>query len=645
MRSLVALLVLVGCDGTTIHLDGVRDSEAVETGTLNDTQTEDSGDTADSGVVDTADTAGKDTGDTASTDTADTATEDSGVVDTADTSDTAIVDTAIVDTADSSDTGVVDTGETATDPDPNDVDDDGDGWTENTGDCDDENLSKYPGAAETCNGLDEDCDGVADNGLAPLTTYADADSDGYGNASTTNTSCAIPAGYVADNTDCDDSDDTINPGMVEMAQNGKDDDCDALTTYEIGGAYSLEVADYKITGEDAGDYSGASLSMGDVNADGYDDLLIGQNTSNTGGAHLVYGPLTGDLDLGDAGVVEYTGATSRDRAGSAVTLAGDLNDDGRNDVVIGAWANSGSVYVDYSPGGGATTSMNLVLTSTGTQCGKKLAAGEVSGDGIDDLAVGCAGYVYILNGASVTGLTASDIQSGTSVIGENASYGLTPTLGGDVDGDGINDLLVGDQNDDSATGAVYLVYGPISSTTRLSGADSKVAGEAANDSAGAAVATGDLNDDGYDDVVIGATDENAYKGAAYIMYGPVASGNSDLSTADAKIEGDTCADCGAFGWAVAVGDLNNDGDADLAIGSSAANADTYFFYGAITGTMSALSADASFSNGGTNDYGGYALAMGDTNKDGYSDLLVGAYKEDSGGTEAGAAYLWLGTGL
>jgi hypothetical protein len=100
------------------------------------------------------------------------------------------------------------------------------GYVASAGDCNDAVATIHPGASETCNSLDDDCDGTVDDGATGAATwYADADGDGYGDASSTTTSCSMPGGYVASGTDCDDADSAVNPGATEVG-NGIDDDCD-----------------------------------------------------------------------------------------------------------------------------------------------------------------------------------------------------------------------------------------------------------------------------------------------------------------------------------------------------------------------------------------------------------------------------------
>ncbi|NUO07215.1 MAG: putative metal-binding motif-containing protein [Candidatus Brocadia sp.] len=108
------------------------------------------------------------------------------------------------------------------------VDFDGDGFTEVDGDCDDKNSSVNPKAQELRDGVDNNCDGQIDEGLK-ATFYEDADGDGYGNPQVTTQAYSPPSGYVANNTDCDDTNAVVNPGATEIKKNGIDDDCNPST--------------------------------------------------------------------------------------------------------------------------------------------------------------------------------------------------------------------------------------------------------------------------------------------------------------------------------------------------------------------------------------------------------------------------------
>ncbi len=113
-----------------------------------------------------------------------------------------------------------------------DTDNDADGWTTENGDCDDYNEDIYPGADETCNGEDDDCDGEEDNDpIDGSTWYEDYDSDGYGDPNVSMEACDRPEDYVANDDDCNDVNDEINPDGTEIDGNGIDEDCDG---YDFG---------------------------------------------------------------------------------------------------------------------------------------------------------------------------------------------------------------------------------------------------------------------------------------------------------------------------------------------------------------------------------------------------------------------------
>ncbi len=101
------------------------------------------------------------------------------------------------------------------------------GYVESGSDCEDEDASVYPEAVETCNGIDDNCDGQIDEGYSPQTWYKDMDNDGYGNSNITESACEQPMGYVSMGNDCDDDNDTINPGAEDIC-NGIDDNCDGV---------------------------------------------------------------------------------------------------------------------------------------------------------------------------------------------------------------------------------------------------------------------------------------------------------------------------------------------------------------------------------------------------------------------------------
>ena len=107
------------------------------------------------------------------------------------------------------------------------------GMVVDTSDCDDSNPAVYPGVTETCNGLDDDCDGSVDELMPEYTFYEDADGDGYGVSDSTTIACATPPGFADVDADCNDADDKVYPGAYEFCD-GEDDDCDGVVDDDCG---------------------------------------------------------------------------------------------------------------------------------------------------------------------------------------------------------------------------------------------------------------------------------------------------------------------------------------------------------------------------------------------------------------------------
>ena len=551
-------------------------------------------------------------------------------------------------------------------------------------DCDDSGAAVNPGATEVCNGVDDNCDGTADEDAAvdATTWYLDSDLDGYGTDSASRPACSQPSGYVAAGGDCDDGAIAVNPGATEICSNGVDDDCDGLAVgCTPSGDVSLGDADAILWGENASDLAGYALSWaGDVDGDGLDDLVVAARESDasgiySGSAYLVLGPVSSDLSLVSAHAI-FRGETYGDYAGSSVAGVGDVDADGFDDLLIGAsgqdagGGNAGVAYLLFGPVSGemdlGLADAALTGEDSGDQAGLAVsAAGDVDRDGYADFMVGSfasdlggtnAGAAYLVLGpvTADSGLASAHARLIGEVANDHAGSALAPV--GDIDGDGVTDLLVGAPGGDlggTDSGAAYLVLGPVTGDLGLGAADTRFIGDASDEAGTAVAGAGDVDGDGLDDLIIGAPGCDASgidAGAAYLMLSDIR-GDVALNTADARLLGDTAGD--AAGTSV-TGDADVDGDGfdDLVVGAindstsyTSAGA-AYLLLGPVSGDHYLSDAAARLLGRSADDLAGSSVALGgDANGDGYGDIVVGAQGEDTAGAAAGAAYLILGGGL
>ncbi|MCB9758554.1 MAG: FG-GAP repeat protein [Alphaproteobacteria bacterium] len=487
------------------------------------------------------------------------------------------------------------------------------GYVGDDTDCDDADGAVNPAATEVCNGVDDDCDGDTDEDDASdaSTWYADADGDSYGDAASTLTACAQPSGYVGDDTDCDDADAAVNPGATEVC-NGVDDDCDGNT--------------------DEDDASGASTWYADADGDSYGDAA---STATACAQPSGYVGDDTDCDDTDAAISPGEPEICDDNIDNDCDgdtdecLSGTVAASGADAVIVGTATND-YVGVDVQP------------------------AGDVDGDGDDDLLIGAFGY----NGGGAAFLMLGPVSGTVSVTSAYAT--LAPSSGavdvgmtvgaGDLNGDGTPDLLVSHPNDNTAAtsaGVVYLVHGPASGAVDLLNADGLFYGEGTTARAGLGLAQPtDLDQDGFQDLVIGARGASrgaVNNGAVYVSYGPV-SGSRSLGSADGIIEGDT--DGRHMGYVSASGDVDGDGLPDLLIGAQGTvNHGTqagraFLVTGGVVGTLSASSAHTIITGRSSEYFGSEVVIVPDLDGDGYDDAMVGAYGEATYAAGAGSVYLF-----
>jgi len=437
-------------------------------------------------------------------------------------------------------------------------------------------------------------------------------------------------------------------------------------------------ADVRLLGESDHDHAGRSVAFaGDVNADGFEDILVGAEDAGSGWAgraYVVFGPVTAELDLGSADVL-IDGQWGRYYMGNSVAPAGDTNGDGYDDFLVGAPGKGyGSVGLFLGPATGYTYYGDAETTFSAELYGDGIGGFGSVGSDSDYDGDGSFCYVFGADGATLTsgynpgkayvhygpgtgGISMADAD--LELVGEDHEdhAGCAVAAGFDANGDGTGDYIIGaGYNDDADTsaGAAYIVYGGASGQVYLYDADSILRGEANADRAGAAVAVaGDVNVDGHDDILVSAPGSDANgtgSGCVYLLYGPL-SGEFSIGYADATLVGANTND--AVGSSIAsAGDVNDDGLLDLLIGAGSASSGSsspgaaYLVYSPVTGTLDLGLADASMWGEADGDSAGVSVAgAGDANGDGLIDILIGAPYSDAAHTAAGASYLVYGVGM
>lgn len=520
-------------------------------------------------------------------------------------------------------------------------------WIAEAGDCNDQDATIQPNASEGCDGVDQDCDGVVDNGVL-IDVYFDGDGDGYGDLAIHRAACAPDETWRIEGTDCDDERPDVHPAATEVCNDLADTNCDGLDGCRLEGDINLLQADATYTlgwsGREDSCSPGPDLVAGELTGDTLDDLLIGRP-----GSEFPYAAYDGGAGSWDIAWVRG-GGTVLDGFPEAVGLYASapytavLDDDAwatmpswryeaqnLGEVAIMGHFNSASSLTvllldpdDTVVPQAARTEAPVLESTEGFadthQTDGIATLGDVDGDGLDEfwveredqdvLGSDASWYTVIASGPVDQSVSLPDL----AVAGFGPTTRATHLAGCDVDQDGYADpLVVGEE-----TGGLAVWLGLPAVVMDLSAPNLLFATEYGV----SASLCADVTADGYTDLVVGIGPEPR---RVAVHAGPITA-SADLST-DPAWEADSL-DAG-FGSALAAADVDADGFLDILVGESSVAGDLgaiHLFYGPANPPSTAGAAH--FVIDGDDGQLGDRLAGADFNGDGFGDLAV-SWVDDS----------------
>ncbi len=472
------------------------------------------------------------------------------------------------------------------------------GYVSDASDCDDTDVSVNPDATEVClDGVDNDCDGGPnDCGLPSGSTVGSAD------LTLTGLSTGSNFGYTMAVDDFD------GDGVYDLLAGDPSDNAGgtyAGAVYLLPGPVTTGPTTAAALGADTYDQLGLEVaSAGDLDGDGAAESLWGSPGANYTTASGLVTVAYGDPSAGNWAILYSSSSVA---LGQGLCGLGDIDGDGFDDFAVGGpsadekASNGGSVYLFTSaPRAGRYTSVSSAdaawhgaSSSSSQGASGSFGAGDVDGDGLRDLAMG--GYNYqsgdgivrlVYDVGAYWGENAdSDADVDFEASASSAALGRRLQIHSDLTGDGYDDLVLVEGSYSSSRGKVWMVPGaaaghingyPVSSSATWS-----VTGAASGDYLGRALATGDWNDDGVDDLALSAYGYDGFTssgGGVFVYWGPLSSASLTLPSADLAIQ-PSAASQSLSSHGLAAGDVSGDGVDDLLFETAVGVGSVFVFTG------------------------------------------------------------------
>ena len=534
-------------------------------------------------------------------------------------------------------------------------------FVSNNDDCDDLDELRNPDAIEDCNTLyDDDCDGDLNAyGEADNCTqwYADADGDGYGSVENSICDCVATQEFpLASADDCNDINQDINPGMEEICGDGIDNNCDrSANGCGLSSPHDLGASETIYVGTVSKDYAGARVSSGALLSDDVAAVILSLEADSTIenlGRIDVLEIVDGEILTSESAAQIW--ATQVSSLGSSLIGNHDIDGDGNHDLLVGAAYMSsnvasavGAVSIFLGPLEGEKTMNDFDYHFFGEAPDDRFGdAASIWNGASTQVWIGAPKHdVPLANGGSVFifDLNDGDVQSFADAVMIDSEigysrFGTAISQAMDANGDGIEDMAVGARSYSAGRGSAYVFWGEVTANRNAMDGDVIIRGLNEGDEIGSVIDfVGEMTGSGYAELALGSPNSNK----VYLLSANTA-GEYTTSEASVVLEGPVDSQAG---YSLAnVGDVNGDGQVDLAVGAVIASS-VYLLYGPLNGTYNLETDAIILQDTGADQVGSSLVSLGDIQGDGLDDFLVGAKISSRKAYKSGSAFVVLGDGL